>query len=207
MPNNGFVVIPRSLMTSAVWKNATLEQRLAIVDLYFRVAYSDFELSRKDGQTLHLKRGQLIASQRELESFWNMDRSKVRRTLLYMKKHGFIATSLATIGNGQATILTVNQLGTIPDQPFDQPCDQHLKNKNIKNKKLSQDNLFITHAREKRFIPPQPAEVQQYLDSKGITTFTAEEFCSYYDSCGWTVGRNKPMKSMSYEEYRKTLVT
>lgn len=185
-------MIPRSLLTSAVWINATQEQRLAIVDLYFRVAYN--ECVSKKYSDVKVGTGQIAASQNDLEIFWNMDRSKVRRTILYLKKYDFIATSLATMRNGKVTLLTIKHLHDVPDKPCDQACDQH-KEKRINNKALSHDNACVSHAREKRFVRPSPDEVRQYLDSKGITAFTAEEFCSYYDSCGWTVGRNKPMKS------------
>lgn len=192
MSNNGFVMIPRSLLTSAVWLKATQEQRLAIVDLYFRVAYS--ECVSKKYPDVKISPGQIAASQNDLETFWNMNRSKVRRTILYLKKHDFVATNLATTRNGTVTLLTIRHLHNTSDHPCDQACDQH-KEKNINNKALSLDNAPDTHARAKRFVRPSPDEVQQYLDSKGITAFTGEKFCSYYDSCGWVVGRNKPMKS------------
>ena len=43
----------------------------------------------------------------------------------------------------------------------------------------------------KKFIIPSVQEIQQYLDSKNITTFTANKFFNHYESNGWMVGKNK----------------
>lgn len=43
------------------------------------------------------------------------------------------------------------------------------------------------------FVRPTVEEVRDYCASKGYPV-DAEEFCSYYESNGWKVGRN-PMKS------------
>lgn len=185
-------MIPRSLITSDLWNNATTEQRLAIVDLYFRVAYS--ECWSKKYPTVRLERGQIAASQSDLERLWDMDRSKVRRTISHMKKYGFITTNLTTTGSGKVTLLSINHLHDMPDQPCDQARDQHKDNK-IDNNALSEDNATPSCARGKRFVRPTADEVQRYLDEKGIKEFSGEDFCNYYDSCGWTVGRNKPMRS------------
>lgn len=48
--------------------------------------------------------------------------------------------------------------------------------------------------RERNFRKPTLEQVQEYLDEKGETRFTAQEFCDYYDTVGWIVGRGKKMK-------------
>jgi hypothetical protein len=51
--------------------------------------------------------------------------------------------------------------------------------------------------RERRtpsFQKPSLEEVRNYLVSKRETRFTAEMFISHYESTGWMVGKNKPMK-------------
>ena len=47
--------------------------------------------------------------------------------------------------------------------------------------------------RKKRFAPPSPAQVQAFADEQGLA-MDAADYCDYYESVGWTVGRNKPMK-------------
>lgn len=59
-----------------------------------------------------------------------------------------------------------------------------------------------TEKREKRpratkgrrtFKAPSPREVQAHLDELGERRFNGVRFCSYYESRGWTVGKDHPM--------------
>ena len=43
----------------------------------------------------------------------------------------------------------------------------------------------------KKFIKPSPEEIQNYLDEKNITSFTAEKFYNFYEANGWMIGKNK----------------
>lgn len=42
-----------------------------------------------------------------------------------------------------------------------------------------------------RFSPPSESEVQNQIQEKGYSHVTAEEFCSFYGSKNWMVGKNK----------------
>jgi len=42
-----------------------------------------------------------------------------------------------------------------------------------------------------RFIPPTAQEVQEYLNTKGITEFDGQRFCDHYEAVGWMRGKNK----------------
>lgn len=44
-----------------------------------------------------------------------------------------------------------------------------------------------------RFVAPSVYDVEAYCQEAGLTAMTAQDFCDYYESCGWKVGRN-PMK-------------
>lgn len=44
---------------------------------------------------------------------------------------------------------------------------------------------------EKRFIAPSGEEVQKYLDEKGITHFTGEQFVNFYGASNWLRGKTK----------------
>jgi len=48
----------------------------------------------------------------------------------------------------------------------------------------------------KRFIPPSVEEIQKYCHEKNKTV-DAEQFCNFYESKGWYVGKNK-MKSWKH---------
>lgn len=45
-----------------------------------------------------------------------------------------------------------------------------------------------------RFVPPTPEEVDAYIAEKGYSGFDGEQFCAFYASKGWKVGR-APMRS------------
>lgn len=82
-------------------------------------------------------------------------------------------------------------LGGIPSEnPEDSPTksgqnrtDKNRTDENNKNKK------------KVGFQPPSVSEVQKHLDAKGISGFTGEDFVDYYESIGWVVGKNKPVKN------------
>ena len=44
-----------------------------------------------------------------------------------------------------------------------------------------------------RFVPPTPDQVTSFAAQEGLT-LDAQDFCDYYASKGWTVGRGQPMK-------------
>ena len=45
-----------------------------------------------------------------------------------------------------------------------------------------------------RFVPPTPEEVDAYIAERGYSGFDGEQFCAFYASKGWRVGR-EPMRS------------
>ena len=45
--------------------------------------------------------------------------------------------------------------------------------------------------RVKKKMPPTIEEVQQHLNEKGITSFTAKQFCDHYEANGWMRGNTK----------------
>ncbi len=47
----------------------------------------------------------------------------------------------------------------------------------------------------KKFIKPSTDQIQEYIQERGITSFTAQDFYDKNESIGWLVGKNKtPMK-------------
>ena len=43
----------------------------------------------------------------------------------------------------------------------------------------------------RRFVPPNPSEVQAYAEKLGYHGFDAEQFCDSYAAKGWMIGKNK----------------
>lgn len=54
-------------------------------------------------------------------------------------------------------------------------------------------NKSTNTTKNKRFKKPTVEEVREYCAERG-NTIDPEYFCDYYDSVGWVVGKNRPMK-------------
>jgi len=49
--------------------------------------------------------------------------------------------------------------------------------------------------KRKRFVPPTPEEVNAYAKEKGVQEYVnGEQFCNFYESKGWLIGKNKMQK-------------
>lgn len=53
--------------------------------------------------------------------------------------------------------------------------------------------IFSKDSKKKRFEKPTFEEVEAYIREQGYD-IDAHTFFDYYEACGWTVGKNKPMK-------------
>ena len=93
------------------------------------------------------------------------------------------------------------------DEPRHEPRHEPI-HKTIKTIKTNDTNIYI---RGKKFQKPTIEEIQNYLDEKNITSFTAEKFYNFYESKDWMIGKNK-MKNWkaccntwkgNYEEKKK----
>lgn len=54
-------------------------------------------------------------------------------------------------------------------------------------------SIYLEKEKKKRFVKPSFEEVEAYIQEQNYD-IDANTFFDYYDSCGWTVGKNKPMK-------------
>lgn len=111
-----------------------------------------------------------------------------------------VGTSIGTYNEGE--------IGTYPEDEID-TNDRHLldtKNTEVRRgedevrygeyevgREESEERGAAAAKRKKRFAPPAPEEVRAFADEQGLA-MDAADFCDYYESVGWTVGRNKPMK-------------
>ena len=53
--------------------------------------------------------------------------------------------------------------------------------------------IFSKDSKKKRFVKPTFEELSEYISENGYD-IDPQYFIDYYDSCEWTVGKNKPMK-------------
>ena len=54
-------------------------------------------------------------------------------------------------------------------------------------------SIYLEKEKKKRFVKPSLEEVREYIEMQHYD-IDAQSFFDYYESCGWTVGKNKPMK-------------
>lgn len=69
---------------------------------------------------------------------------------------------------------------------------------NIKeeNKKENNKKESIDSKKEKtRFIKPTLEQIKEFIEEKKLLYIDAEEYYNYFESVGWVVGKNRPMKS------------
>ena len=64
------------------------------------------------------------------------------------------------------------------------------KNNESKSIEIEKD---IEIEKKKRFSPPTREELQQYITENNYNV-DADAFIDFYTSCGWVIGKNKPMK-------------
>jgi phage replication O-like protein O len=55
----------------------------------------------------------------------------------------------------------------------------------------TKETIKETKPKEKHDAPPSINEVELYLDTLHIITFTAQSFIDYYQARGWMIGKNK----------------
>ena len=188
-----FVQIPRAWFgKDGVWWKLNSEQRAALVTLCSAVSFCDHEVEVK-GVKIWLEKGQFVTSRRKLMELLNMSEGNIKGLVKLLKNEGVI-TIIPYKDNlsqhlSQYSVLTINDLRNITSQETSQKYNIYRNYSNSTNL----NNPPITRARE--FVKPTLEEVRAYLMEKGITAFTAEQFHAYYESCGWTVGHNKKMRS------------
>lgn len=57
------------------------------------------------------------------------------------------------------------------------------------------DNVIKITPNTKRFVKPTLDQIIAAMAGKGLPSVEAEKFWNHYESCGWTVGKNKKMVS------------
>lgn len=111
-----YIRLPRSMFNNKAWEKATMEQRAALVDLCFRVAYCEHDFIVNNTVVVRVQIGQYVTTQKELEEHWKMSRQQVRSMLTALKCLGYIATKAVTKGFNRYTVLTVNALTDTDNQ-------------------------------------------------------------------------------------------
>jgi hypothetical protein len=98
----GYVKIHRSIWKSKHFDREPFTQREAFIWMISHAAWRD-EKTRRRGRPITLKRGQLIATIREMAESWQWSRGKVERFFIQLKTENLIETTSESL----VTVITI----------------------------------------------------------------------------------------------------
>lgn len=76
------------------------------------------------------------------------------------------------------------------------PLNKDISTINSPDKKENNKKESIDSKKEKtRFIKPTLEELKEFIEEKKLLHIDAEEYYNYFESVGWVIGKNRPMKS------------
>ncbi len=151
-----------------------------------------------------VKRGQRLTSLDSLSRETGLSVSKIRTAIKKLKSTG----ELTSKSHSQHTVFTINNYDSY--QGVNKQIDKRVTNESQTNdKRLTTNNNDNNENNEnnkresttkadksatptKKFIKPSTNEIHEYMKEKGVNDFMeAEKFFDYWESVGWSRGRNK----------------
>ena len=127
-------------------------------------------------------------SLRRLEEFGYVSKSQCRGTDGRIKRYDYHISDSPVFSRSSPAI-KIPALKK-PSIEIPAPGNYPLPIKDIPNKEVPIKEILSPAERSARFVEPTCEEVAEYCRSRGGLV-DAEEFCSYYSSVGWRVGKNK----------------
>ena len=187
----GWIKLDREITEHWLWKEKEpFDRRSAWIDLLLMANHKDFKTLYK-GQLVERKRGEVNTSTRYLAERWRWSRGRVNRFLELLVADKMVTLNSTTDG----TTVTIENWGKYQcdnretdqqnvqpatnNRPAKRPTTDHTQE--IKNKENNNRG---------RFTPPSVEEVRSYCQERN-NKINAEDFCDFYASKGWMVGKNK----------------
>jgi hypothetical protein len=192
--SNGWIRLHRGIEDWKFYFREPFTYASAWIDLLLLASHKESCFSLR-GNLITVKRGELAWSEESLAKRWKWSRGKLRRYLTMLKTVQQIEQQKSFILN-RIIILNYNQYqendtadSTAERQQTVQQKDTYNNDKNEKNVKKEKEPTPLV-----RFEKPKPEQVREYALSIGYSSLNPQAFCNHYDSCGWVVGKNKPMR-------------
>lgn len=148
--------------------------------------------------------GYCYASNSYFSKIFEIDEKTISRKIKKLEQLGYIEITYKRRGcEVIARHIKLTSDNSIPDETK-KSLDDTQKNHSTSDKKVEENNIsynnsnypnkYISDKKEnKRFIKPTLEEIKEYcLERKN--NIDAQYFLDYYDSNGWVIGKNKPMK-------------
>ena len=195
----GWICLHRSLISHWVWQDPlTLK---AWIDLLMMANIKDSK-ALINGKLTTIKRGQCMASIRQLSIRWECSREKAKKILLNFESYNMIVLDkiIGQKNDKVRPLITISNYKAFQDIYEDKKANKvttklardvatetatDLAHNNKDNKDNKDNNIKSSH-----FVPPSLEEVKTYcLERKnGIDP---EHFITFYQSKGWMIGKNK----------------
>jgi hypothetical protein len=191
----GWICIYRKMQDCWVWDDKPYSYGQAWVDLLLLVNHREKKVMF-DGKLITVSKGQRITSIRQLADSWGWSRTKVTNFLNLLESDKMIERK----SDNKKTLITVvnyevyQYLGDTEKPQKSRRSDtekpQESTNNNDNNDNNIKDTLVGEKEPRKNFIPPTEEEVESYCSERG-NGITGQQFCNFYASKGWMVGKNK----------------
>lgn len=215
----GFIVLPRDIQDTPLWKNATFVTRDVMITLMLNVCWQDTEWNEY-GKTVTLHPGQIVTTAEFLrfKCARGASLAQVKYAIKYLSTNGFL--SVSKLGRRSLITLPWWEESQSIKQTKEEVLSESLSESSTEENPMKSQSgdecstspvtsikepLTINHkpltnkqdrsaAKGKRGFtrPPSKEEVKSYIEEKGLA-FDADSFVDYYEANGWKVGKN-PMK-------------
>ena len=193
----GWIKLHRKIREcSVIWDDKPFSRGQAWIDLLMMANHEAKDIFF-DGGVYRVERGQQLTSIRKLSEIWGWSRTKTTKFLNDLKK----AEMVSLKSDAKKTVITIvnydnyqdAEIKKEPQKSHEKATEKPQKDTNKNDKELKNKRKTLSSEDEhnqKRFTPPTIDEVDAYCQERqnGIT---GEEFCSFYESKGWMVGKNK----------------
>ena len=193
---NGYIKLYRSSQDNPLYFSEPFTKWQAWVDLLLLANHKTNTIFIR-GHAVTIKRGQVLAGERFLAKRWKWSRGKVRRFLHFLGPD--TAHQIVPQTDHVCTLITICNYDTYQGSgTTDGPQTVPVTEPQVGPQTVPQTDLLKKDKNKRRirkiFMKPTEQEVSAYAKEHGYPAFNAMRFIAHYDSCGWLVGKDKPMK-------------
>lgn len=196
----GWICLHRSLISHWVWQDPlTLK---AWIDLLMMANIKDSK-ALINGKLTTIKRGQCMASIRQLSIRWECSREKAKKILLNFESDNMIVLDkiIGQKNDKVRPLITISNYKAFQDVLEDKKANKvaikvarevatDLATEFAHNNKDNKDNKDNNNRERSRFTPPSLQEVIDYCIERK-NNISPQKFVSHYESNGWMIGKNK----------------
>ena len=188
MSKMGWISLHRSIQDNPIWHEKPFSKGQAWVDMLLMANHAPKEVLIGNKVVL-INRGQFHTSELKLAEKWGWSRNKVRAYLTLLEEQKMSTTK----GTTKGTTVTIENYTLYQDLPTTEGTAEKQRKNNEKTSKGTQTimkNNINNEKQRKSFIPPTSKEVNEYCKEKNYPLI-GNDFCNFYESKGWMVGKNK----------------